>query len=116
MTEPWINCVGEGWYDICREIDVQLKAIDPNYQVSQIKEKFGGLRYYYTPSDATGAVDWEKMRAIVSKGEEQSYTICEECGNPGEPQTGGRYWVRTLCAPCNKVSEQRRKDRWKRVD
>ena len=45
--------VDEGWYLIVADCDRDLTAINPDYQILQIKEKFGGLRYYIKPVNAT---------------------------------------------------------------
>jgi len=42
----WIAC-DSGWYSLIVELDEQLRALLPNYVIHQIKEKFGGLRYYW---------------------------------------------------------------------
>lgn len=42
----WIGC-GSGWYALIVELDEQLCALLPNYAIHQVKEKFGGLRYYW---------------------------------------------------------------------
>lgn len=34
------------WSDILRETHAKLEALAPGYNIAQIKEKFGGLRYY----------------------------------------------------------------------
>lgn len=54
----------------------------------QVKEKFGGLRFYYSGGD-------DYIRGVVSMAEEMSYRTCEECGAPGTTDKGG--WIRTLC-------------------
>lgn len=56
--------------------------------ISQIKEKFGGLRFYFDGGD-------EYCRGAASLAESLSMAMCEECGAPGERRGGG--WVRTLC-------------------
>jgi hypothetical protein len=40
----------EDWFPFVIKCHEELLAIDPNYKIFQIKEKFGGLRYYFTPS------------------------------------------------------------------
>ena len=55
---------------------------------SQVKEKFGGLRFY-----VNGATD--KHLNFISFAENMSYRTCEECGAPGKIYTDG--WHRTLC-------------------
>jgi hypothetical protein len=54
----------------------------------QIKEKFGGIRIYYTGGD-------DYVRGVVSLADEMSYKICEVCGNAGKPNKGG--WISVLC-------------------
>ena len=41
----WIQC-GKGWYPLLCELDEKLAAIFPDYELHQVKEKFGTLRYY----------------------------------------------------------------------
>ena len=54
----------------------------------QVKEKFGGLRFYYNGGD-------DYIRGLENMAESMSYRTCEECGAPGKPTKGG--WIRTLC-------------------
>lgn len=56
--------------------------------VAQIKEKFGGLRFYYDGGD-------EYISGMVRMAESWAGNTCEECGVPGELRMGG--WIRTLC-------------------
>lgn len=46
----WISC-DRGWYPLLVELDEQISRLDPLYEIHQVKEKFGGLRYYYAASD-----------------------------------------------------------------
>lgn len=41
----WISC-DKGWYPLVIELDQKLAEIYPDYQLHQVKEKFGTLRYY----------------------------------------------------------------------
>jgi hypothetical protein len=56
--------------------------------VEQIKEKFGGLRFYYQGGD-------EHISGMVTMAEVWAGRSCETCGNVGLRRSGG--WVRTLC-------------------
>jgi len=56
---------------------------------TQIKEKFGGLRFYYSGGD-------DYMRGVVDMAENMSYVTCEDCGHPGKYR-GNKRWFRTLC-------------------
>lgn len=55
---------------------------------SQVKEKFGGLRFYV--NSAT-----DNQYALISFAESMSYRTCETCGAPGKTYTDG--WHTTLC-------------------
>jgi hypothetical protein len=55
---------------------------------TQIKEKFGTLRFYYNGGD-------EYISGLVAMADSMSGRICEDCGKPGKRTSGG--WIRTLC-------------------
>lgn len=96
--------VGEGWWPIiealCGQIDHYVTWKNqqhekygrgegcPEVTVSQIKEKFGGLRFYYDGGD-------ERVYGMVAMAEAWASHACEECGAPGKTRSGG--WIRTLC-------------------
>lgn len=58
--------------------------------VLQVKEKLGGLRFYYI-----GAASNDLHNAIEA-AESKSFTLCEQCGDPAELRKGGGWW-QTLC-------------------
>jgi hypothetical protein len=72
---------------------VELIDAGWNREIKQIKEKFGGLRFYIGTGD-------DKLWDIITEYEKMSYITCEECGKPGElRKDGGNYggWWQTLC-------------------
>jgi hypothetical protein len=71
---------GNGWKEIIRNTDEKLKYIDPDYEIAQIKEKFGGLRYYFDSSLYYGSVAHEIMDDIVRAAEYEASRTCELCG------------------------------------
>jgi len=85
--------VDEGWYQIVVDCDKELTAIDPNYRIFQIKEKFGGLRYYFQPSQSDTL---EAMNEVVSKYEEMASRTCEATGMPGVLMKSSTGRVKTL--------------------
>ncbi len=95
----WISC-GPGWYPMLVELDSVLAQLDPEYEVRQVKEKFGGLCYYAH----TGRPELrEAFRAAIREAEDRSAVTCELCGEPGSlHQTGlsPARWVKTLCPAC----------------
>lgn len=93
-----ISGVGRGWWPLVTEVHEKLLALDPDYTVDQVKEKFGGLRFYFTAS-ARGHAG--AMEAVVDDAEARSLTMCEWCGkpSPGPRRKAGTEWgwVLTLC-------------------
>lgn len=46
-TTSWRRVeVPDEWLDIVGRLDADLRTIYPEYRLLQVKEKFGGLRYY----------------------------------------------------------------------
>lgn len=88
---------GPGWYPIIVELDAQLAAVDPNYVVLQVKEKFGSLRYY-VHTDLTDR--WGEFHALIEAAEDRSQRTCELCGAPGAVDRRMISRVRTLCDRC----------------
>jgi hypothetical protein len=70
------------------EEGVVIPAEVPQVVVEQIKEKFGGLRFYYQGGD-------EHTSGVVDMAESWAAKSCETCGAFGTRRGGG--WIRTLC-------------------
>lgn len=88
-----------GWYPLIEELSEKIqKHIDETdadqVTVSQVKEKYGGLRYYLHNGD-------DFIYDLISEYEKKSMKTCEKCGKPGELRTE-RPWIKTLCDKCNK--------------
>ena len=99
----WVT-LDKGWYKLVIDTHKKLKYIDPNYQINQVKEKFGGLRYYYQSSFPYGSMQDEIMQAIVNTAEEIASKTCETCGiydYKARVETRVRnHWYKTLCRDC----------------
>lgn len=87
--------VGEGWQPLIEKLHADLSALAPGYGIAQIKEKFGGLRYYVDCTPEFPMAISEQMDVLIEHAELASVRICEECGAPGKLRTDG--WCRTLC-------------------
>ena len=74
----------------------------PQVVVEQIKEKFGGLRFYYQGGD-------EQVHGMVRMAEAWAANCCEECCAPGKSRNGG--WIRTLCDKHEAEHQERLRDR-----
>ena len=55
---------------------------------TQVKEKFGGLRFYFSGGD-------DYIDGVVALAESMSYRTCEVCGAPGTSNSEG--YIQTLC-------------------
>jgi hypothetical protein len=110
--------IGKGWLPVLVELDRVLALIDPEYQIHQIKEKFGGLRYYAFPTFSSGQhwdheqkkmiiddiddfIRYEAFNAQITRAESRCNNMCEVCGSfaqvsgpKGKPQGG---WQRCRC-------------------
>jgi len=76
-----IDC-DPGWHHLVAQCHIELMMMDPNYEVYQIKEKFGSLRYYFgTKSSDIKEVE---MWKIAEKYELLSQKVCELTGKPGK--------------------------------
>ena len=95
--------VEPGWYPLIVEVDRRLSELDPNYKVQQIKQKFGTLRYYCSPSGDEPLPDTlDAFESITDEAELVSAVTCERCGGAGSSlchQANGLH-VRTLCSSC----------------
>lgn len=95
----WVSC-SRGWYPIIIELDEALAAIDPDYELHQVKEKYGGLRYYFGTSESIAEADRKRMEQLVDEAEERCESTCELCGGPGSRHVTPHGWYRTLCEAC----------------
>ena len=88
---------GDGWYNLlsnlCTEITSAYaeKGLKANIEVSQVKEKYGSLRFY-----SNGSLNIEE---IISKYEDISERTCELCGQPGKTFVRNEWWM-TRCDAC----------------
>ena len=112
-----IGC-GDGWYDLldelCGEIqnhcaninrDIKYKLensksdefveepITFTCEATQVKEKFGGLRFYTFGGDAF-------IDGAISLAESMSYRICSSCGNKKDTVVSDRGGIRAVCLNC----------------
>jgi hypothetical protein len=89
-TNKYVDWVQQQRDHLLGEIPAWLQNVEPVDRTvcEQVKEKFGGLRFYFMSGD-------EFVQGAVALAERMSYTICEECGEPGKLRSGG--WMRTLC-------------------
>lgn len=87
--------VGDGWLPLLEDLMEKLtKEFDfKPEQCCQIKEKFGGLRFYIDNATAN-------QRIVIDDAEDASWHICETCGTRGKVKTEDSGWSRVLCEKC----------------
>lgn len=79
--------VGEGWAILIEQLVLTLIELGWNRRIAQMKEKFGGLRFYI--GDGT-----PPMFAAIDDAERRSRRICARCGKPGRITARSGYAVR----------------------
>jgi len=118
--EPEVTCE-RGWLPVVLQLMKDIDEAWRGFPVEgapercwcpvEVKEKFGGLRFYVQvlvppnkadPAERIADVNarTQKMNDLIRKAEEACSKICEDCGNA---TTGPRWvnnWVRTVCQPC----------------
>lgn len=86
--ESVLSQVGPGWRMLVNTLIDDLFSAGWDGSLHQIKEKFGGLRFY------TGALSG-RQHDLVKAASLASEKTCETCGMPGEIR--GNSWVRATC-------------------
>ena len=94
---------GDGWYNILDTLCGQIQNLNLlkqfNVEAVQVKQKFGGLRFYYNGGD-------EFIEGLTSMAEAISNRTCEECGSPATTTTRGHY-TKTQCLRCSPCEDYR---------
>jgi hypothetical protein len=89
IVESYFFSVDIGWLQLIKDLITDLIALGWDKQVCQVKEKFGGLRFYINSGS-------DEIFKRISEAENQSYETCEVCGEKGEIRTD-IGWYTTLC-------------------
>lgn len=103
----WGFDVGDGWHKLIREAAEKLEPLIAAYykenpcevfpRASQVKEKFGTLRFYMT-------AETDEMSEIIREVESKSAKTCMNCGKKGILRRGG--WLVVLCSKCHKKENE----------
>ena len=97
---------GDGWFMLLDELSAAIKCHVDNYnrnkpddeeplqvKAQQVKEKFGGLRFYVGGAD-------NYVHGLIDMAERMSYKICEICGSTEDVQTCDGRWISYWCKTC----------------
>ena len=93
---PW-EC-GKGWWPLIEKVAAAIDSYntahpDSPVEVSQIKQKFGGLRIYHYNAP-------EDIRQLIDHAIEASWHTCEKCGSTTGVTTNLEGYQLTLCPDC----------------
>ena len=120
----------QGWTELTGRLFADLDAMldddaAKRFELVQIKEKFAGLRVYWSlgeeetlvldilgsrstqrldkgPAEPTALFD--RIRARVRQAGDEAATTCQRCGNGGA-SAGGSGWITTLCDSCRRKAD-----------
>lgn len=84
--------IGLGWAEIVDEALTRIENVEPQFEIHQVKSKFGGLRIY-TDCDTD-----PRVRKVIADAESLAAHTCELCGSTnGVKQVTHNMWITTLC-------------------
>lgn len=89
---------GKGWYHLidllCKKLqwDTDMNG-QPQVEATQVKEKFGGLRFYTGPTT-------DRQDSMIEFAESLSYHVCERCGSTNRVKSTRGGWIQSLCQKC----------------
>jgi hypothetical protein len=95
-----------GWGPFVWRLCEDLERIKAQVQVHQVKEKFGGLRFYHAIEQSSE--DPEKDERIrkwaermIDGAEQCSFYVCQTCGTTvGVTTENTKGWIASLCQTC----------------
>lgn len=88
-----------GWGEIVYKACKSIALTGAPVAVSQVKEKFGGLRFYYDLRADCSEERADAAARVADIVEACSYWVCQDCGTTQNVTTEGDY-ITTRCAGC----------------
>jgi ribosomal protein L37AE/L43A len=85
----------QGWdqliWNLTEKVEREIQGWPANEKpiILQIKQKYGGLRFYISPIN-------ERIANWISETERRSFEYCEYCGKSAILRNS-KYWIMTLC-------------------
>lgn len=100
LPSGWVKLLEDSCIELSVILDEERKRTpetkdNPLFVPLQIKEKFGGLRFYYMMNTENNDLV-RTVQRLIDKAEDKSYTVCEVTGKPGEFCKSGWHF-KTLC-------------------
>ena len=91
----WLGLIPFGWEQIARKMIQECELIDPSYEISDLKEKWGCLTVYSSCSSDV----YPEIEEIEEKYRKISKTICCRCGRKATHTSKG--YILPFCDSCN---------------
>jgi hypothetical protein len=92
-------------------IDNNPHLIDHQFEATQVKEKYGTLRFYYFLKKIEDRKVVDKLSTLeaelegaISFAQHLSENICEICGN--QSKVHGTFWLTTECEECERKKDE----------
>lgn len=100
IPSGWVSIVDSMCEELTELLEEEKKKVpeteeNPLFVLLQIKEKFGGLRFYYMMNTENNDLV-KSVQRLVDSAEDKSYTVCEVTGKPGDFCKSGWHF-KTLC-------------------
>lgn len=95
---PLMISVPIGWHQIVLDLNAEISHLLPDYTISQVKEKFGELRFYIE-SFGVGKDDprIDIVDELIKEARIASHTTCQVCGSPDGVNNMDNFWCGTYC-------------------
>ncbi len=95
-----------GWYNLLDKLSKKIsehlkKNPIEGFYVQQVKEKFGGLRYYTSSYD-------EVIEKMITEAEHEADDTCEKCGSREDVKRRGGGWIVTWCNKCYQAHKDKK--------
>jgi len=109
----WGFCIGKGWYSVLDSLCSEIKLIQKTTGIivifDQIKEKYGGARFYCHVDTEKSILSkeetstWDKIiDTLVSYAESKCDYICASCGKDRYEIISIGGWTYDECSECLK--------------
>ena len=111
--DSWVDGIPTGWRDsffedMCYDLMAVLGASVNDFEIEQLKEKYGSIRLYWSWKDRRYNLTEQQVHKdlvdriedIIDRYTDISYHTCVRCGKASTHYT--QPWILPLCDECDK--------------
>jgi len=100
-TLEYFEC-SSGWFPLINKLSERLEEVnnslrDGYIHASQVKNKFGGLRFYID-TEGVSSANYDMIQSFIAEAESLSYVTCELCSDTIDKKNVTRY--KSICQKC----------------